>query len=182
MPNSLDTDSDDDGINDLIEAGGIDTNNDGRIDSLTDSDNDGIPDTNDAGETGGPDADGDSIDDTVDVDFVNGIDTDSDGVIDSDDPDSDGNGFAGPFSDGSSMGQGTIAQLPDADGDGVPDINQGVAARSGAIETGLDGSGFGCSVAPVSVLGTERRIDPTLAILFAGSLLLLGLRRRILRR
>ena len=137
---------------------------------------------NDASETGGSDVDGDGIDDTVDVDFINGIDTDSDGVVDSDDPDSDGNGFAGPFSDGLSMGQGQIALLPDADGDGVPDINQGVAVRSGAIETGLDGSGFGCSVAHISVSGTERRIDPMLAILFAGSLLLLGLRRRILRR
>ena len=182
LPNSLDTDSDDDGISDLIEAGGIDTNNDGRIDSLTDSDNDGIPDLNDVSETGGPDVDADGIDDRVDVDFINGIDTDSDGVIDTDDPDSDGNGFAGPFSDESSMGQGHITLLPDADSDGVPDINQSdVAARSGTIETGLDGSGFGCSVSYISGPGTERRIDPMLAILCAGSLLLLGLRRRILR-
>jgi len=44
IPNYLDTDSDNDGIPDLVEAGGADTNNNGRIDVSTDIDYDGIGD------------------------------------------------------------------------------------------------------------------------------------------
>ncbi|MFK7776200.1 MAG: T9SS type A sorting domain-containing protein [Saprospiraceae bacterium] len=42
--NNLDLDADNDGIPDLVEAGGIDTNGDGISDDLTDSDSDGIVD------------------------------------------------------------------------------------------------------------------------------------------
>jgi trimeric autotransporter adhesin len=44
IPNYLDTDSDNDGIPDLVEAGGADTNNNGKIDVSTDGDADGIGD------------------------------------------------------------------------------------------------------------------------------------------
>ncbi len=44
IPNYLDTDSDNDGIPDLIEAKGTDTNNDGKIDSFNDANKDGIAD------------------------------------------------------------------------------------------------------------------------------------------
>ncbi len=42
--NNLDLDADNDGIPDIVEAGGIDTNGDGISDDLTDSDSDGIVD------------------------------------------------------------------------------------------------------------------------------------------
>ncbi|HRI23803.1 MAG TPA: T9SS type A sorting domain-containing protein [Ferruginibacter sp.] len=44
IPNYLDTDSDNDGIPDLVEALGADNNNDGKIDSFTDANRDGIDD------------------------------------------------------------------------------------------------------------------------------------------
>ncbi len=44
LPNYLDSDSDNDGIPDLVEAGGGDTNNNGKIDISTDIDYDGIGD------------------------------------------------------------------------------------------------------------------------------------------
>ena len=44
IPNYLDTDSDNDGIPDVIEAAGADTNNDGKVDSFTDTNSDGLTD------------------------------------------------------------------------------------------------------------------------------------------
>lgn len=175
LPNHIDLDSDGDGIGDLQEAGGADDNNDNLNDLLTDSDGDGIPDVNDSDVTGGSDIDNDSIDDTVDADFVAGTDTDNDGVIDSADPDLDGDGFAGPVNDSTDdLTQGNPVVLPDTDGNGVADVNQG-QALSNIIETGLDGSGFGCSIGPI---GSGSKPDPLLGFLFAGSVMFLGLRRR----
>ena len=48
---------------------------------------------------------------------------------------------------------------------------------SEAIETGLDGSGFGCSVATVVFTDAEQRKDPLFGLLFASSVLVLLLRR-----
>ncbi|QXP66782.1 T9SS type A sorting domain-containing protein [Polaribacter sp. AHE13PA] len=44
LPNFLDLDSDNDGLYDLLEAGGTDADNNGIADDLTDSDNDGLAD------------------------------------------------------------------------------------------------------------------------------------------
>lgn len=44
IPNYLDTDSDNDGIPDVVEALGADSNNDGAIDSFSDANSDGIAD------------------------------------------------------------------------------------------------------------------------------------------
>ena len=173
-PNSTDLDSDNDGISDLEEAGGVDADGDDRNDLLSDADLDGIPDQNDADFTQGPDVDADGIDDTDDVDFVDGPDSDGDGVVDAEDPDSDGNGFAGPLDDGNAgdLSQGTPIVLPDTDGDGIADLNQGTAL-AGIIETGLGGSGFGCSIATV---GSVSKPDPMLGLLLGGSLMFLGFR------
>lgn len=43
--NSFDLDSDNDGIHDILEAGGIDNNNDGRLDNFSDHDQDGLGNT-----------------------------------------------------------------------------------------------------------------------------------------
>ena len=48
LPNSMDLDSDNDGIFDILEAGGTDSDNDGIVDDTTDSDSDGLADAYDA--------------------------------------------------------------------------------------------------------------------------------------
>jgi hypothetical protein len=83
IPNHLDLDSDNDGIFDIIEAGGVDVNRDGRVDVFADSDNDGwanLYDNIGAGQNGtphpDPDTDGDGKKNRVD------IDSDGDGITD----------------------------------------------------------------------------------------------------
>ena len=119
-----DLDSDNDGIPDVIEAGGSDADADGRIGTgapvvdenglpagaglmAPDSDSDGIPDPLDL------DSDGDGLYDLVEA---GGSDADGDGLVDGF-TDADGNGF----DDGI---EGTGLALPDSDGDGVPDYRQ----------------------------------------------------------
>lgn len=80
VPNSLDLDSDNDGIYDIIEAGGVDVDGNGIADSTVDSDSDGLMDIFDS-DTGGtplasPDTDGDGIHNFLD------IDSDGDGIVD----------------------------------------------------------------------------------------------------
>lgn len=76
--NSKDLDSDNDGIPDIVEAGGIDTNGDGRVDVLTDTDGDGLANTYDTTNGG--------------VNIAN-LDTDGDGVPNFTDLDSDNDGI-----------------------------------------------------------------------------------------
>lgn len=54
IPSHLDLDSDNDGIPDIIEAGGTDTNGDGQADSMIDTDKDGLIDLYDNDDTDGP--------------------------------------------------------------------------------------------------------------------------------
>jgi large repetitive protein len=83
-PNFLDLDSDNDGITDVIEAGGTDTNGDGVIDGFADTNGNGLADIVDpttSGTTiknplGNPDFDGDGIPNTLD------LDSDNDGITD----------------------------------------------------------------------------------------------------
>jgi len=49
IPNFLDTDSDNDGIPDVVEAAGVDANNNGIVDNFVDVNNDGMSDNNFAG-------------------------------------------------------------------------------------------------------------------------------------
>ncbi|MBN8687445.1 MAG: T9SS type A sorting domain-containing protein [Chitinophagales bacterium] len=108
--NELDLDSDNDGIPDVVEAGGVDTNGDGRIDNYADTDNDGFSQNVDANSSGKdlsgngldvPDLDGDGIPNYLDQDSDNdgipdvveayGTDSNNNGVIDSySDTDNDG--------------------------------------------------------------------------------------------
>ena len=83
--NHLDTDSDNDGIADIIEAGGIDANGDGLVDDNTDTDGDGLCDMYellngseplDPCDPFGEDTDGDGKADNTKV-FYQGSDIDS---------------------------------------------------------------------------------------------------------
>ncbi|NND70349.1 MAG: OmpA family protein, partial [Rhodothermales bacterium] len=112
IPNHLDSDSDGDGIADIIE-GAVDTDLDGKPNYLdTDSDNDGIPDNIE--DTASPiltgsDIDNDGIDDALDVDESAGTDANGNGIDDAFEPqDTDGDGIPDQLD-------------PDSDDDGLPD-------------------------------------------------------------
>ena len=96
-PDYTDLDSDNDGILDIIENGGVDVNSDGIIDQFTDLNGDGADDNNPFTDPIDTDKDGD-------FDFQD-LDSDNDGIVDADenDPNNDGNG------------------PDDSDNDGIPD-------------------------------------------------------------
>lgn len=151
LPNHVDSDSDNDGKTDLEEVGGVDQNNDGKVDGLADVDGDGIPDSADVDQAGGSDSDGDGIADAADVDNVGGLDSDGDGIADSADPDSNGDGMVGPSNDGT--GQGNPLPVPDTDANGIPDFQE----SDGTNE--LISSGNGCQV------GTTEHSDVSFLLL-----------------
>lgn len=132
----FDSDSDNDGIPDLVEAGGFDTDGDGKIDDLTDTDGDGLADTYDTTPNvyfayevtsiQDYDFDGDGIPNRID------LDADGDGILDLIEvglTDADGNGMIDGFTDTNDDGyhdsfDGAGSQLitgTDAGGDGMPD-------------------------------------------------------------
>ena len=161
VPNTADGDSDGDGISDLLEAGGTDSDGDGKLDSFTDSDGDGFDDSVDA-DSGGtalsnPDTDADGIPNTRDSDsdgdgitdlvegqssasYVapSGSDTDGDGIDDSYDPDNGGIAITPVDTDG--KGDGDYIDS-DSDGDGISDLIEGNDANNdGVADTSLSGS------------------------------------------
>ena len=125
----FDLDSDGDGILDIIEAGGVDANNDGRVDNFTDTDNDGLDDNIATSPLATADTDGDGIANYLD------LDSDGDGILDSlegHDPanyivssgvDSDNDGIDDAF-DVDCTPCGSITGTPivpiDSDTDGLP--------------------------------------------------------------
>ncbi|HSN59749.1 MAG TPA: T9SS type A sorting domain-containing protein, partial [Ferruginibacter sp.] len=108
--NMLDLDSDNDGIPDVVEAGGVDTNGDGRIDNYTDTDNDGLSQNVDVNNTGARisgvglgalDLDGDGKPNAID------LDSDGDGipdVVEAGGPDTNNNAKIDGFADANSDG------------------------------------------------------------------------------
>ncbi|QOD60894.1 discoidin domain-containing protein [Polaribacter haliotis] len=143
FPNHLDLDADNDGIPDLVEAGGVDTNGDGLVDNTTDADKDGLADvydTDDDGtpgvedatdallQTGGTDTDGDGKADDAAITFVNGeganADTDGDGFPNHLDLDADNDGIPDLVEAGGvdTNGDGLVDNTTDADNDGFADV------------------------------------------------------------
>lgn len=149
-PDYLDLDSDNDGIADIIEAGGIDANGDGEVDYPTPGDPTSMLDTNNNGwssvfddgsadastsENGIPLADADSDTDTY-QDRID-IDSDNDGIVDviegqstlsyvaplGTDTDSDGidDAFDTDYAGAGAVKGNLITFLSDVDGDGTPD-------------------------------------------------------------
>jgi MYXO-CTERM domain-containing protein len=161
---AIEIDADADGITDLVEAGGVDADGNGVIDSFLDDDVDGIDDGVQAIPLALVDTDNDSSPDFQD------LDSDNDGlsdIIESGGTDANGDGVADTLV--------IAAALPDENGDGIPDFQQILAqepnlqAANGEIRTGLEGSG--CSVG-----NTNGANDPLLLGLLA--LALLGVTRR----
>ncbi len=153
---SLDLDSDADGIFDLVEAGGTDLDNNGIVDGFTDingdgyddgltitpltpqdTDGDGIPDYRD-----NDDIDNDGVSDNIDADDDNdaipdalegdaAVDTDADGIPDSRDLDSDNDGLSDLAESGANY------MLLDANNDGQVDntIPLGANGLADSVET-----------------------------------------------
>jgi hypothetical protein len=164
--NSLDLDSDRDGIPDVVEAGGVDENGDGRIDNYSDTDGDGLSQNVDASNTGVagsgnglglPDLDGDGIPNMFDLDSDNdgiydvieagGIDANNNGRIDNASmvlrtgPDTNGDGRADsyPFRNMDNDGRPNPYDL-DSDGDGITDLREASYSDidfNGMIDAGI---------------------------------------------
>ncbi|RYY53199.1 MAG: T9SS type A sorting domain-containing protein [Chitinophagaceae bacterium] len=120
--NAFDLDTDNDGIADLVEAGGIDTNGDGRIDgTFTDTDGDGLSNTYDT-DNGG-------------VNIAN-LDTDGDGIPNTRDRDSDGDGIPDVVEalGADTNNDGIIDSFTDTDNDGLTDQVDGDAGNDGVAE------------------------------------------------
>ncbi|MGH1338713.1 MAG: hypothetical protein ACRBFS_21545, partial [Aureispira sp.] len=152
--NMLDLDADNDGVPDIVEAGGTDTDGDGIIDGFTDVDSDGLADVLDNDDTDGPtgsspctpqaycvsdnstsllfDTNGDGIID-------NNRDSDGDGIRDNLDLDADNDGIPDVVEAGGTdvNGDGRVDGYTDLDNDGYADIVDGIFCFStGTTTTG----------------------------------------------
>lgn len=147
VPNFLDRDSDNDGIPDVVEAGGADSDGNGIIDNYTDTDSDGFSqnvDANNTGATGSgaglglPDLDGDGVPNYIDLDSDNdgipdvlevyGVDSNNDGRVD----------YSGTFASNDADGDGLLNAIDgDADGNGsVENINGPLMKTGSALANG----------------------------------------------
>jgi len=155
----FDLDSDNDGIADIVEAGGVDTDGDGKVDAFSDTDGDGYANTFDQDNGGtpleNPDTDADGVIDAVDRDSDNdglsdlvesgGTDSNNDGISDNL-TDTDGDGFVDTYdtddggsnlanADADSDGRANRADI-DSDGDGIVDL---IELQTTAAYVGLSG-------------------------------------------
>lgn len=164
---SRDLDADNDGILDIVEAGGTDTDGDGRLDDNTDTDGDGLADIYDNDDTDGPtgtnpcsplftcintgstsllmDTDGDG---TID----NDLDYEGDGIPNMRDSDSDGDGCGDAEEGGGnfSLASGTVLNdtlTGGVDANGVPVI---AGSTGQSVGFSYDENVLACSF-PVSV-------------------------------
>ncbi|HTU66564.1 MAG TPA: outer membrane beta-barrel protein [Steroidobacteraceae bacterium] len=148
LPNLFDLDSDGDGVPDLVEAGGVDADGDGRVDNFVDTNHNGISDQYETALGGHPltrpdtdhdgipdfrdlDSDGDGINDVLEN---GGTDANGDGRMDGTDADHngivdvvEGTKIGGkPLRRPDTDGDGTVDALDlDSDGDGVSDAREG---------------------------------------------------------
>ncbi|WNW02991.1 gliding motility-associated C-terminal domain-containing protein [Tenacibaculum sp. HL-MS23] len=163
VPDYQDLDSDNDGINDVIEDDNIDANNDGIADGI-DADGDGIVDSADAddanfgegngGEPDNTDSDGDGVPDYQDLDSdddgINDVveggneesDANGDGIVDG--ADTDGDGILDEVDeDDGNFGDAGNTDVNDTDPTDPTDGGNGTVGDSG---TDADGDGIADSV------------------------------------
>lgn len=141
LPNRIDSDSDGDGLYDVVEADGSDVDNDGIVDGFDDSDGDGRDD-NAALVDVDTDADGvadrldtDSDNDSI-TDFEEGaVDTDADGISDYRDVDSDNDGIDDRSETTADFDEDGVANYRDTDSDGDGNSD----ADEGALDSDSDG-------------------------------------------
>ncbi len=161
IPNQYDLDSDNDGLPDVVESYGVDTNGDGIIDNYVDTDNDGFSQNVDANNTGvagsgnglgAIDLDGDAVPNYLDLDSDNdgipdfiesaGIDANNDAKVDGF-TDVNGNGI----DDNHYLGTAVLLTGPDTgpvDGraDNYPNKNKDRDFRPNAYDMDSDGDGI----------------------------------------
>lgn len=161
IPNQYDRDSDNDGIPDVVESYGVDTDGNGIIDNYVDTDNDGFSQNVDANNTGvqgsgnglgGQDLDGDGIANYLDTDSDNdgipdvvevaGTDVNNNGLID---------GFVDSNQDGLSdnnfaatalLVTGVDVSPVDGRADDFPNKNLDRDPRPNAYDLDSDGDGI----------------------------------------
>ena len=143
IPVNLDLDSDNDGIPDLIEAGGVDTDGNGQADSGADADGDGLVNQYDNNDTDGPT--GASPCSTIPNCLINSstsllfdtdangsnnffADFDGDGITNFMDLDSDNDGITDVIESGGTdaNGDGIADAFADVDNDGYNDVYDAV--------------------------------------------------------
>ena len=130
--NMLDLDSDNDGIPDVVEAGGVDANGDGIIDNYTDTDNDGLSQNVDGNNTGA----------RISGVGLSALDLDGDGRANAIDRDSDNDGIpdvveaGGPDANNNAIIDGFV----DGNGDGLHDS---YILATGLLRTGADANNDG---------------------------------------
>jgi hypothetical protein len=123
VPNYIDLDSDGDGIPDVVEAGGTDANNDGIIDSYTDTDSDGYSDNVD-GDVGN---DG-TAENSANALILSGADTNGDARADS-----------WPKKNADLIGYPNPYDL-DSDGDGLLDLIEAGFSGTNGVASGTLGT------------------------------------------
>jgi hypothetical protein len=167
LPDYLDLDADNDGIPDVVEVGGTDTNGDGRADGYVDSDSDGWNDIVD-GDVGN-DKTAENLanvlvitnaDGNVDgiPDGYPGNDTDGDGVLNHLDLDADNDGIADVVEAGGTdvNGDGRADNYIDVDGDGFNDVVDGDPTNALTAGTDTDGANTASATTPT---GTDTNGD-----------------------
>ncbi len=186
--NSLDRDSDNDGIPDVVESGGVDENGDGIIDNYIDTDNDGLSQNVDANNTGSDgsgtglglvDLDADGVPNIFDLDSDNdglpdvyeakGVDANNDGRIDvmssslirtGADVNNDGRADSYPYKNFDRTGPADAYDL-DSDDDGITDVREAGfidANSNGMIDGAIAINGWSVTVSSLATL-TVRNTD-----------------------
>jgi len=181
-----DLDADNDGIPDIVEAGGVDTTTDGRVDVFTDADVDGYANTFDTDNGGTPltdgDQDGDGLANRIDIDadddgiidliesqattgtplIPSGVDTDGDGFDDTFDPD-DGGTYVVPVNTDGTDNDDYLDT--DADNDTVVDATEGYDTDGdglpNTLPTGTDSDGDGLDDSYDLIVGPNNTTNPS---------------------
>jgi uncharacterized repeat protein (TIGR01451 family) len=159
--NMIDLDSDNDGIPDVVEAYGVDTDGNGKIDNYTDTDGDGLSQNVDNNNTGAGntglglgniDLDGDGIPNFIDLDSdndgipdlveVGGPDVNNDGKIDGAFVDVNSDGLHDSFINLGALLKTGIDAGGDGKADSYPNKNFDKDFRPNAYDLDSDGDGI----------------------------------------